>query len=63
MDLILTDSQIRLQTISHREHRVTEHIFLIAGEGPAIKKKLIATRMKCTAGAECFQKIALSAIF
>jgi hypothetical protein len=63
MDLILANNQIRLQTISHREHRDKERIFLVAGEGPAIKKRLIAARRKCTAGAAGFQKIALSAIF
>jgi hypothetical protein len=67
MDLILANNQIRLQTISPRENRDTERIFLIAGDpavgGASIKKRLIATRIKYTAGVEWFQKIALSAIF
>jgi hypothetical protein len=50
-------------TISRAEHRDTERIFLIAGEGPAIKKRLIAARIRRTAGVAWFQKIALSAIF
>ncbi len=60
MDLILQNSPNTTTDNFSQRHRA---FFLIAGKGPAIKMELIAARMNCTAGAECFQKIALSAIF